>query len=713
MRSIFIPCLFFFSPVFLPAQSRYYVNLSATGAQTGISWTDAFADLQPAIAAASVGDTIWVAVGTYKPTGTADRSVSFVLKDGVALYGGFDGSETTLEARNIETNKTILSGDIGAPGLASDNSYHVVRGKGLGSATVLDGFTIRDGYSYGEFFTPLPIDRYGAGMLLEGSSNVEDSRPHIQNCVFEHNHASNGGGLCVTWSNLDDPEQIAKPVNPVLRNCTFSRNTASQFGGAFYKNSPSALSDAFVLEDCRFLDNKAFIGQGGGIYFNATANSSTVVRRCLFERDTSWADAGGAIAYYASPPAQSEYGLVLDSCTFRKNVALEGSAFLFDGLTAFFASEEGYTFNCGITNCLFEENLARGADGAGFFMYIGFNVQSNVEIDNCAFVGNLSGDITGQISVSSNNDSNLKVNRCVFLRNKDRDGPNRICLALSHGGGQRNKINSEITNCVFFDNGGGIASTSQAKNQSTTRIANCTFFNNNEYIFIKTWDLIFSDSTQYFNDFFIDNCILWEPGTDLRKMFYNNKPMISNMYGYHLNNTLLNLADSTSVPGAAQAFQNNILRGIAPDFQDSLSGNLRLLPCSPAVNKGNNNIPLSMGLQDDLDGLPRIRYGKVDLGAYEQQDSCESVSTTTASGTLPLALWPNPSLDGKLYFQIPAADQDMGVLLVFDVQGRKVFSKKIIVRSDNILWLNHLPPGLYTLRLSIEDEEYLSTWLRM
>ncbi|MFN0016048.1 MAG: choice-of-anchor Q domain-containing protein, partial [Saprospiraceae bacterium] len=279
--------------------------------------------------------------------------------------------------------------------------------------------------------------------------------------------------------------------------------------------------------------------------------------------------------------------------------------------------------------------------------------------------------------------------------------------------GDFNKVETEVTNCVFFDNGGGVAGTSGARNQSTTRIANCTFFDNNEYIFIKTWDTLFNDSSQYFNDFFIDNCIVWEPGTDLRKMFYNNKPAVSNMDGYHINNTLLNLTDSTSVPGAAQAFQSGILRGIAPGFQDSLAGDLRLLPCSPAVNKGNNDIPLAFGLQDDLDGLPRIRYGQVDLGAYEQQDSCKSVGTYTPPGASPLVLWPNPSPDGELHFRLPLDDVTIGVVRVFDAQGREVVNKKIAVRADNVLWLGHLPSGFYTLWLNMEGGEYLGNWLRM
>ena len=89
-------------------------------------WATAYTDLQAALAAAASGDEIWVAAGTYTPTATADRTISFAMKNGVAIYGGFDGTETTRGERDPSVNVTILSGDIGTPRLFGDNSFHVV-----------------------------------------------------------------------------------------------------------------------------------------------------------------------------------------------------------------------------------------------------------------------------------------------------------------------------------------------------------------------------------------------------------------------------------------------------------------------------------------------------------------------------------------------------------------------------------------------------------
>jgi|TARA_B110000438_G_scaffold298138_1_gene345770 hypothetical protein len=114
--------------------ARLYVNASiapASSASPYSTWETASQNLQDALALAVSGDEIWVAAGTYYPDEggsqtVGNRSATFSLREGVSIYGGFAGSETLLSQARVTTNATILSGDIGVEGDATDNSYHIL-----------------------------------------------------------------------------------------------------------------------------------------------------------------------------------------------------------------------------------------------------------------------------------------------------------------------------------------------------------------------------------------------------------------------------------------------------------------------------------------------------------------------------------------------------------------------------------------------------------
>jgi len=94
-----------------------YVSANATGANSGTSWANAYTQFHNALGAANNGDHIWVAKGIYFP------SESFELKEGLKVYGGFTGTETSLTQRNWETNKTILSGDVEHNDVNTDGNF--------------------------------------------------------------------------------------------------------------------------------------------------------------------------------------------------------------------------------------------------------------------------------------------------------------------------------------------------------------------------------------------------------------------------------------------------------------------------------------------------------------------------------------------------------------------------------------------------------------
>lgn len=161
---------------------RVYVDHAAEGSQSGYTWEDAISDLSVALEIASgihsreAGVEVWVAEGTYFPdSGTGDRGRSFILSDGVSLYGGFASGAGNFTERNPALRPTILSGDIGLPGDASDNSYHVVQGSNIGSLTIMDGFIIEGGNpTLADNALLLHLDEPAGAVLFRDSSGLDN-----------------------------------------------------------------------------------------------------------------------------------------------------------------------------------------------------------------------------------------------------------------------------------------------------------------------------------------------------------------------------------------------------------------------------------------------------------------------------------------------------------------------------------------------------------
>ena len=225
-----------------PCNCTYYVNANATGANNGSSWADAFTSLQDALETACSGAEIWVAAGTYYPTADpsgnktpADaRTKAFVMKNGVAIYGGFNGTENQLTARNWRSNATVLSGNIGNTGVDTDNSYRVVNntftsGSPLNNTAILDGFIVEKGYANGGF--PFNL---GGGMWNTHAS------PTVRNCVFRNNYAVSGGGM------FNDNSQAT------ITNSLFVNNTGTTTGAGL---SNGGGTDQVKVVNCTFYGN--------------------------------------------------------------------------------------------------------------------------------------------------------------------------------------------------------------------------------------------------------------------------------------------------------------------------------------------------------------------------------------------------------------------------------------------------------------------------
>ena len=392
------------------------------GTNDGSTWANAFSDLQGGLAAASSGDEIWVATGTYHPTSTINRTVSFVMKDGVGIYGGFSGTETSLGQRDWVANVCTLSGDIGVQGDSTDNSYHVIfnDNNGLTGTAVLDGFTVTAGNADDNSFP----GNTGGGMYNSSSS------PTVTNCTFSGNSAGDDGGGMRNSSGS----------SPTVTNCTFSGNSAGDGGGGMRNSSGSSPT----VTNCTFSGNSAGIS-GGGMDNNS---SSPVVTNCTFSGNST-GDAGGGMINIDSSPT-------VTNCTFSGNSAGDDGG----GMRNFSSSSPT------VANCTFSGNSA-DADGGG--MHNSFS--SSPTVTNCTFSGNSAGDGGGGMRNSSG--SSPTVTNCSFSGNSaDADG----------GGMFNNHSSPAVTNCSFSENSASNDGGGMFNNDSSPVVTNCILWGNSTEI---------------------------------------------------------------------------------------------------------------------------------------------------------------------------------------------------------------------------------------
>ena len=248
---------------------RIYVDATATGAGDGTSWTDAHPNLQDALDRAGGNDRIWIAQGTYYPDEGAsvtagDRTARFYIpgaNDGLQLYGGFDGTETDLNDRDVLANETVLSGDINQSGTATGNSYTVVQMQGQGAsdpitvATTLADLTITAGTADGSGL----LQERGAGLYCDGSGSGNACSPTLRNVVFANHTASFGG------SALYNDGRSGGTASPQIEGVLFTGNTADVNGGAIYNYGRGGASSPTIV-NTTFAGNEA--GTSGGAMYN-------------------------------------------------------------------------------------------------------------------------------------------------------------------------------------------------------------------------------------------------------------------------------------------------------------------------------------------------------------------------------------------------------------------------------------------------------------
>jgi sugar lactone lactonase YvrE len=648
-----------------PARAATIVYVKPGGIGNGSSWASA-ADLQPALTAAASGTELWVAKGTYMPAITS-QATSFTLKNGVAIYGGFSGTETQRSQRSLDANQTILSGDLLSNDTGvitttnttrADNSYHVVRGGGAGPTAVLDGVTIRGGNANVINF----FDGRGGGILndtsgptlanlvISGNSARYEgggifnyvSSPTITNVTISANIAggagggisgdtmtlinvtisgnttlSNGGGMSIyggaTLVNVvisgntaasDGGGIYNESSSPTLTNVTISGNTAQSFGGGIENfNASPTLTNVTISSN--------FASQGGGMDNNGSYGSNSTLTNVIFSNNSAQ-DGGGMANNYGRP--------TLTNVTFSGNSASnDGGGMVnaveatltnvtFSGNTAEGVGAGLYNIAASpkLTNVIFSDNTSQNV-GAGMYNYSG-----DPTLTYTRFSGNVADGSGGGMYVNGGSPTLTNV---TFSGNSAKTSP---------GGGLSNAGNATLTNVTFSGNTsqGGGGGMHQVLNTAT--LTNVTFSGNT--------------SQGGGGGLFRESGVVHLANTLLAGNTGTTGPDCSGTLtsqGYNLvgNNSGCTL---TAAAGDQVGTAGSPLDPKIGPLQDNggFTPTRALLPGSPALNKGSLLTPGSgagaCGAADQR-GVQRPQGGRCDIGAYEALPAPDTTSTSVGA----------------------------------------------------------------------------------
>ncbi len=294
------------------AQSRIiYVKANATGLNNGTSWANAFTKFDSICffqRDTSILDTVWIANGVYHPP--YDSKFGYrIFNNGLKIYGGFSGTETTLAQRNWTGFQTIFDGEIGSPSTTNDNPriLSININRNFGEPSIIQGTAgnpahpkfIIDGIKFTGGNAPLNLGNgsaVGGGAILYNGGYYDTLE--VSHCLFTANSGSPGGAFYFSrW--------VASPGHTLvhIHDCVFDQNTGYFYGGAIGSRPTDTLYTHGII----------------------SSNSTINVNDCLFTNNT--APFGSAVSILDSFP------VTFTRCIFRSNAAGYSGVFHDSALT--------------------------------------------------------------------------------------------------------------------------------------------------------------------------------------------------------------------------------------------------------------------------------------------------------------------------------------------------------------------------------------------
>ncbi|MCL2695362.1 MAG: right-handed parallel beta-helix repeat-containing protein, partial [Clostridiales bacterium] len=302
----------------------------------------------------------------------------------------------------------------------------------------------------------------GGGLYAAGSVFVDG-------CTFEDNVAAGakGGGLYVGMAN-----NYTYNYRISITNSTFLRNVGSAYGGGLYAEYNTV--DSFVLRKCVFEQNSSFFG-GGGAWVVAGARP-ILIEDCAFTKNSSDSNYGNGAGLlvcgyfkmarcnftengpgekggglYLEPSAPFEgFNEVTDYSFTRNDASYGGGVYMSHGAVQF-------------KRCRFTGNTAE--TGGGLYA-AGINASGEIPLVNCVFSGNAAAVWGG--AVYSGSDTSL--NACVLVGNSAPKGAAVYAQPWNAG----DPVTAILANSTLQGNKGG----TEAVLADKIALLHCTAVNN-------------------------------------------------------------------------------------------------------------------------------------------------------------------------------------------------------------------------------------------
>jgi len=615
---------FYLAPDLKPTNGITYVSETPKGTGNGSSWENATAILQQAINNSGKGNQVWVSKGTYLVNYPFPKSIEadqyFVPKNGVNVYGGFYGNETSINERKTSdsnsdgitdvwefSNQVILSSKFSD----KSNGYHVLyQEENFPDTTRWNGFTFQDGRATGKSNHGM-----GGGVFLKNNLTLDQ-------CIIQNNSTQrdggNGGGVYLAGGTI---------INSLVGNNSTSKSTS--YGGGIY------LKNGFISK-CTITNNFTSNSNsgGGGIYIKSDS-----VKNCIVSYNhTSGESSDGAGIYLESGN--------LSNCSVSNNhtsgYGLGGGIFVLNGtilttivennFTQFTGSEGGGIKNNygNFTNCIIRNNYTIGvsAKGGGISSYLG-------QIQNCTITNNhtqgkdaLGGGIFNFYS---------SFRECKVISNYT-SGDN------APGGGIWNI--GEFVNCLINNNQTNGSNSNGGGLFCNGSIHNCTITNN------LVNGLNSSGGGVYTDNLYMTNSIVWgnkkqNEWDQINQLIGVENCAIQGLSSISNNNQSLS---QNNKEGNGPAFMNpSKVWGIAKNSTDSLAllnSDWSLQSRSVCIDSG-QDYSFTFDFSKDLAGNPRKMNSKIDLGAYEFQFSRNLVPIAEAGPNQKVCLLVEVVLDAS------------------------------------------------------------------